>query len=67
SSGNGRARWQVRDGRSGRLLRTIEIPTGNHVKAAAPRGDALYVVEVNAEGVARVARYAPPARAPARR
>lgn len=67
TAGNGRARWQVRDGRSGRLLRTIELPTGNQVKAAAPRDGALYVVEVNPEGVAFVTRYAPPARVPARR
>ena len=67
AAAGGRSRWQVRDGRSGRLLRTVELPTGNQVKAAAPRGGALYVVEVDAEGVAFVARYAPPAAPPARR
>lgn len=60
---NGASRWQVHRAGDGRRLRVIDVPTRGQVKAAAATASGLYVIEVGDDGVARVGRYAPPARA----
>lgn len=53
-----RARWQVRHGTTGALLRSVEFTPVGRITAAAALGGSLFTVEVDREGVARISRYA---------
>jgi hypothetical protein len=52
-----RTRWQVRNGRTGALLRTVELTPSGRITTAVAQGGSLYTIEVDGEGVARVSRY----------
>lgn len=54
----GPARWQLHDGRTGAVRRRVELPTRGAITAAAAIRGALFVIEVDGEGVPRVSRYA---------